>query len=82
MLAPDSFTPDDLAALLANPTAAGVIKALAAGLGLQPTVASVMPTVREYQGTVLAAATPGSHASRETAVEPVGAPPGRSWFES
>ena len=66
MPAPDSFTPDELAALLADPTAAGVIKALAAGFGLQPTAASTVPTVREYHPTVLSAATPATHRTYST----------------
>jgi site-specific recombinase XerD len=66
MPAPDSLTPDDLAALLADPTAAGVIKALAAGLGLRPTAASTVPTVRDYHPTVVAAATPGTERTYST----------------
>lgn len=66
MSAPDSLTPDALAALLADPTAAGVIKALATGLGIQPTAASTVPTVREYHPTVLAAATPGTRRTYST----------------
>ena len=66
MPAPESLTPDDLAALLADPTAAGVIKALAAGLGLQPTAGSTVPTVREYHPTVVAAATPGTSRTYST----------------